>query len=159
MQLAAIASAPGPGGERPAGGGVFEADGAEADAGGLDRRLGRRGAGLGGDGGELGVQGLGIGGGRVDGAQRGGALANGGDGGGDDGGGGDRGADLHERVHGVLLQAGWSVTRSITLRMKPAPFQLGSIGCATCLVLVQRTRAVSVPEGGAASSAFHCRKL
>src|ERR1700692_4922660 len=49
--------------------------------------------------------------------------------------------------------------RSITLRMKPAPFQFGSAGWTSPLVLVQRTCKGTFPDCGIAICELHWRKL
>src|SRR3984957_9888737 len=54
-----------------------------------------------------------------------------------------------------LRQATASCTLSTTLRMKPPPYQFGSIGCASPLALVQRAFSVSAPDDGARTSALH----
>jgi hypothetical protein len=64
-------------------------------------------------------------------------------------------------MNGKLLfprQATTSPTLSITLRIKPPPFQFGSYGWASPLALVQRALSVNVPEDGAATSVLHWRK-
>ena len=58
-----------------------------------------------------------------------------------------------------MVQATVSCTRSITLRIKPPPFQFGSAGWTSPFVLVQRTCKVSAPDWGAAISVLHWRKL
>src|SRR5271169_1551218 len=64
-------------------------------------------------------------------------------------------------MNGTLLfprQATTSRTLSMTLRMKPPPFQFGSAGCASPLALVQRALSVNAPNGGPATCALHWRK-
>ena len=58
-----------------------------------------------------------------------------------------------------MVQATVSCTRSITLRMKPPPFQFGSAGWTSPFVLVQRTCKDSVPDWGAVICVLHWRKL
>src|SRR6516162_6158444 len=48
---------------------------------------------------------------------------------------------------------------SITLRIKPPPFQFGSAGWTSPFVLVQRTCRVIDPDGGAVICVLHWRKL
>ena len=49
-------------------------------------------------------------------------------------------------------------TDSMTLRMKPAGFQLGVSGWASPLVFVQRTIKVYLPADGSVIRVSHCRK-
>src|SRR6516162_480672 len=48
---------------------------------------------------------------------------------------------------------------SITLRIKPPPFQFGSAGWTSPFVLVQRTCKLNIPDCGAATWVLHWRKL
>src|ERR1700730_13358317 len=50
-----------------------------------------------------------------------------------------------------------TLTDSTTLRMKPAGFQFGVSGCATPLLLVQRTSRLYSPGAGSANCVSHCR--
>src|SRR5258708_23253222 len=59
----------------------------------------------------------------------------------------------------ILHQAADTFTDSATLRMKPAGFQFGVAGCATPLLLVQRTRRLYSPGAGSVNCVCHCRKL
>src|ERR1700730_838463 len=58
-----------------------------------------------------------------------------------------------------LPQAAINGVASMTLRMNPEGFQLAWAGCATPLLLVQRTISVSLPFAGNVNAASHCRKL
>src|SRR5258707_89389 len=60
--------------------------------------------------------------------------------------------------HGQSSQAAMTSTDSMTLRMKPAGFQLGVSGWASPLVFVQRTIKVYLPAYGSVIRGSHCRK-